>query len=118
MRLSILTLIGLGVFSSPAAFSGEHLGKPAEVRTVSYAGLDLSTEAGARVAYRRIRNAAQGVCRDLYTLEPGQRRHIWDTCVQDTIARAVLDIGAAGLTAYAKARIGAITEAPTVVSNN
>jgi len=118
MRLSSLTLIVLGVFLSPAVFSGEYPSKVFNVRTVSYAGLDLSTEAGARVAYRRIHSAAQGVCSYLYTLEPGQRRHIWDTCVRDAIARAVVGIGAPGLTAYATARIGALTKAPTVASND
>jgi UrcA family protein len=116
-RLSGLTLISLGVLSSPAAFSGEYPSKASETRTVSYAGLDLSTEAGARVAYRRIHSAAQGVCRDLYTLEPGQRRHIYETCIRDTISRAVTDIGAPGLTAYATARIGAPAKALEVASN-
>jgi len=118
MRLSSLTLIVLGVFFSSAVFSGEYPSKVFNVRTVSYAGLDLSTEAGARVAYRRIHSAAKGVCSHLYTLELGQRRHIWETCVRDTIARAVVDIGAPGLTAYAAPRIGTPTKAPTVASND
>lgn len=118
MRLFSLTLIGLSVFLSPAAFSGEPLSNTIEVRTVSYAGLDLNTEAGARVAYRRIHAAARGVCSYLYTLEPGQRRYIWDTCVRDATARAVVDIGAPGLTAYATSRIGVLTKAPSVASND
>ena len=80
-----------------------------DVRTVSYEGLDLSTAAGVRVAYRRIRAAAQGVCSHLHTLELGQRRHAWELCVRDATARAVADIGAPGLTAYATARMAAVT---------
>jgi UrcA family protein len=118
MRLSSLTLIVLGVFLSPAVFSGEYPSKEYNVRTVSYAGLDLSTEAGARVAYRRIRSAAKGVCSHLHTLEPGQRRHIWETCVNDATARAVVDVGVPGLTAYATARIGALAKVSSVASND
>jgi UrcA family protein len=118
MRLSSLSLIVLGVFLSPAVFSGEYPRAVFNVRTVSYAGLDLTTEAGAGVAYRRIHSAAKAVCSHLYTLELGQRRHAWDTCVRDAIARAVLDIGAPGLTAYATAQIGAPTKDPTVASKD
>ena len=118
MRLSSLTLIVLGVFLSSAVWAGEYPSKEFNVRTVSYAGLDLSTEAGAQEAYSRIHRAAKGVCSHLYTLELGQRRHLWDTCVRDAMARAVVGIGAPRLTAYAAAQLGALTKAPTVASNH
>lgn len=116
MRSSSLMLIGLGVLVSYGVFSAEHPIVPDDVRTVSYAGLDLSSEAGARVAYRRIRAAAQGVCSSLHTLVPGQQRYIWETCVRDATARAVADIGAPGLTAYASARMGGSIKARTVTA--
>jgi UrcA family protein len=118
MRLSSLTLIVLGMFLSPAVFSAEYTSKDYNVRTVSYAGLDLNTEAGAQIAYRRIHSAAKGVCGHLYTLELGLRRHLWDTCVRDAISRAVADIGAPRLTAYARAQNGAPAKPPTVASND
>lgn len=117
MRLSSLTLIVLGVFLSQAVLADEYPSKVYNVRTVSYAGLNLNTEAGAREAYSRIRSAAKGVCSHLYTLELGQRRHIWETCVNDAIARAVADVRAPALTAYAAAQIGTPAKAPTVASN-
>lgn len=101
MRVSGLTLISVGMLLSPCAFPEEHPSKFHEVRTVSYAGLDLSTEAGAQVAYRRIRVAAQGVCSHLHTLVLGEQRQAWEVCVRDATARAVADIGAPRLTAYA-----------------
>jgi UrcA family protein len=107
MRLSGLTLISLGVLLSPCAFPQEHPSKWHDVRTVSYEGLDLSTEAGARVAYRRIQVAAQGVCSHLHTLVLGEQRKAWEVCVRDATARAVADIGAPGLTAYAATKLGA-----------
>jgi UrcA family protein len=116
MRLSSLTLILL--ISSPAAFSGEDPSTTSNVRTVSFAGLDLNTQAGAGVAYSRIRSAARAVCSHLHTLELGQRRQIWDACVNDAIARAVAGIEAPGLTAYAAARMTARVKAPTVASND
>ena len=117
MRFSGLTLISLVVLSSPCAFPDEPPSKLHNVRTVSYAGLDLSTEAGVRVAYRRLRVAAQGVCSHLHTLELGQRRHRWETCVRDATARAVADVGAPGLTAYATARMGAPIKDPKVAAS-
>jgi UrcA family protein len=116
VRFSGLTLISLGALLSPCAFSEEYPSKLYNVRTVSYEGLDLSTAAGARVAYRRIRVAAQGVCSHLHTLELGQRRDGWEICVRDATARAVADIGAPGLTAYATARMRAPIKAPDVAA--
>ena len=117
MRSSGLTLIALGILLSPCAFTEEYPSKVYNVRTVSYAGLDLNTAAGVRVAYGRIRLAAKGVCSHLHTLEFGERRHSWEVCVRDATARAVADIGAAGLTAYATARIGAPIEAPQMAAS-
>jgi len=116
MRLSRLTLISLGVLLSPCAFPEEHPSKLHDVRTVSYAGLDLSTEAGARVAYRRIRVAAQGVCSHLHTLVLGQQRQVWEACVRDATSRAVADIGVPRLTAYATARLGMPTDPSTHIT--
>lgn len=107
MRLSGLTLISLGLLLSPCAFPQEHPSKFNDVRTVSYAGLDLGTEAGVRVAYGRIRLAAKGVCSHLHTLVLGQQRQVWEVCVRDATARAVADIDVPRLTAYATARLGA-----------
>jgi UrcA family protein len=116
MRRSELTLLALGVLLSTCAYPEDHSTTSHDVRTVSYEGLDLSTEAGARVAYRRIHVAAQGVCSHLHTLVLGEQRHAWEVCVRDAMARAVADIGAPGLTAYAKARIGAPVEDPQVAA--
>jgi UrcA family protein len=107
MRLSRLTLISLTLLLSPCAFAEERPTPFHDVRTVSYAGLDLGTEAGARAAYGRIRIAAKGVCSHLHTLVLGQQRQPWEICVRDATARAVADIGVPRLTAYAAARLGA-----------
>jgi UrcA family protein len=117
MRLSSLTLIGLGVLLSPSAFSEEYPSELYNIQTVSYKGLDLSTEAGVRVAYRRIHVAAQSVCSHLHTLVLGQLRQRWEVCVRDATSRAVADIGAAGLTAYAAARLGAPVGGPELAAS-
>jgi UrcA family protein len=53
-------VICLPVLAEPPAASG----KSPPSRVVHYADLDLSTDEGARVLYRRIKDAAWQVCRD------------------------------------------------------
>jgi UrcA family protein len=64
--------------------------------TVRYADLDLASDAGVRTLYARLRAAAQQVCgprasRDLYM------QQLWRACRDDTLARAVGQLGNAKL---------------------
>jgi len=59
---------------------------------VSYAGLDLASDAGAQILYRRIANAAERVC------ENGGSRELTATwarrrCERQAIARAIEQVG-------------------------
>jgi UrcA family protein len=66
--------------------SGEFLQK-----RVSYAGLDLNTDAGARVLFRRLKSASEQVCEPL----EGQRldqHQLWRKCVDRALADAVRQV--------------------------
>lgn len=117
MKTLRVLLLALSVLSARAALAGETNTALVNQVAVSYAGLDLSSQNGAATLYRRIRVAAQSVCKELYTLTLGQRRHKWDLCVRDAIARAVLNVNAPALTAYTTARIGDLGNAVAIVAS-
>jgi UrcA family protein len=118
MKAIRILLLALSVVMARAAFAADRNTATAYRVPVSYAGIDLTTHRGTVKLYRRIRNAAQSVCKDLYTLELGQRRYKWEACVQGATARAVLDINVPALTSYASARIGDLGKAAAMMAKN
>jgi UrcA family protein len=97
----MLVLFGL----APAAALADPTAAPvAATRSakVSLADLDLSTPAGARVAYERIRRLAVRLCDDRG--DPLSRYHAaaYNACVRETVADAVRQIQAPALAALEK----------------
>jgi len=66
--------------------------------TVSYAGLDLSTRAGAETLYRRIKGASEQVC-SAFEGRPLQRVALWRRCYEQAVANAVAEVHRPALTA-------------------
>ena len=66
---------------------------------VSYAGLDLNSDAGARAMLYRIHNAAASVCGDRPGLRPLNERATVNACMADASDRAVADLGSSNVTA-------------------
>ena len=60
-------------------------------KTVRYDVRSLSTESGARILYTRVRSAAREVCTPFESRELS-RRSIWQSCVDNAVASAVLKI--------------------------
>ena len=81
-----------------------HASDEAPSQKVSLAGLDLTQPQGTLQAYRRIRSAAEWVCRDL-SHEGGVRRPLMTQCVEQAVERAVADVNAPALTAYHETKI-------------
>ncbi len=67
-------------------------------RTVSYADLDISKPAGAKVLYHRIKAAANEVCGYSVSGDMGSRQRQYD-CVQASIDKAVKDVDSPALSA-------------------
>jgi UrcA family protein len=74
--------------------TGQAVAADTDVRTttVRYADLDLYSDAGVQALYGRLRAAAARVCgprasRDLYM------QQLWRECRDDTLARAVSQLG-------------------------
>jgi UrcA family protein len=102
-RVRALVLVGcvLGIGSSlaHAATAAEDVPSVA----VQYSPLDLTSDEGARILYRRIASAAQAVCpeADSRDLDGFARSK---SCRSDAIARAVRDIHSPRLAALYSAR--------------
>jgi len=71
--------------------------------TVRFADLDTASTQGAAVLYRRLKTAAESVCRDL---EPGKelaRMRAYANCMQTALSNAVVKVDRPAVTAYAVA---------------
>ena len=100
----------LPAFAEPA-----HDEEPRQL-TISYAGLNLGSHEGVAKLYTRIRVAAESVCHDLNTREPGTRRRLWEKCINSAITSAVADVNAPMLTTYASAKLSSQSK-PVTVAN-
>jgi UrcA family protein len=67
-------------------------------RTVSYADLDISKPAGAKVLYSRIRAAANQVC-DYSSYWEGSLRYVQRACVEKAIDQAIKAVDSPALSA-------------------
>jgi UrcA family protein len=68
---------------------------------VSYADLDVTTQAGATTLYARIRGAAEAVCRPLEGKRLSERAQ-WKACYEHAVAEAVQTVNRPALTALYK----------------
>ena len=68
-------------------------------KRVSYADLDISTPAGAKVLYSRITRAAKDVCSSYTGFDPLGAAQLRNRCVDFAIANAVKDVGSPALSA-------------------
>ena len=80
------------------AFDGDSGEQPFPSKRVSYADLDISKPAGARVLYSRIVKAAHQVC-EINTALNLATQHLIDRCAERAIDNAVRDVGAPALSA-------------------
>lgn len=75
------------------------LARDVNARRVSYADLDLSNDAGARVLLRRIDQAARAVCGDRSGPMPITKRNQIRMCIAETTGQTVAAVNAPVVTA-------------------
>lgn len=106
----ILVLAGMALVSpvllAQAAASGPG---DAPAIQVSYAGLDLSSPAGAEILYRRLKGAAEHVCGSVNSRQPSQSAR-WSVCYNKALSDAVAKLDQLQVTALYRAT-AAIVEA-------
>jgi len=93
----------LGFLGSAQVLADE----PARSIKVSYADLDLSTQAGATTLYNRIRGAARTVCG--YEGPGFTDKAIWRSCFKDAVGNAVAKVNNPRLTALHQGKSPAVT---------
>lgn len=87
-----LTLLGLIAFSGAPA-SAQPASDQARIK-VSYEGLDIQSEKGAKILLRKIENAAAEICYD-----QGSDRVRFRPCTQEIVARTVAQVKSPALQA-------------------
>lgn len=98
----ILTAVAAFVTCSFSVAKAESPFEPRSV-AVQFSDLDTGNVQGASTLYRRLKNAAATVCRDL---EPGKdlaRARAYDTCTRTALSAAIGQVDRPALTAYASA---------------
>lgn len=88
-RIAFGLLIAAAAFSAGAARAAPAPGPQTATVHVRVADLDLASEAGARVALRRIARAADAVCGDEADTRDLQRRAMFETCVRGVVNETV-----------------------------
>jgi UrcA family protein len=93
--VALTAFTALGIASGITA--GSHAADPPSIK-VAYAGLDVSQPMGAQLLYRRLQQAAQGVCGQLDPIDVGAYVR-WQRCYDGALQRAVLQVNAPELLA-------------------
>lgn len=99
-----LAALCCGVTLTTPATADSSYGEPL-TKVVNFADLNLSSEAGAKVLYGRLRMGAMQVCSP-FTGETAREKSNWRECVDQAIERAVSKINRPVLTAYHVRRTG------------
>jgi UrcA family protein len=103
------TLAAVAAMCLAAVTVGAHADEAVNVvaaRTVHYADLNLNTQAGAAVLYRRIRNAAEQLCGDVGSRQLAQAAAA-KACVERAIVASVRSVNNPKLTSEYNTRVGA-----------
>jgi UrcA family protein len=67
-------------------------------KIVAYGDLNLETEAGAKVLYSRLRNAAKDVCEPMESRNLS-RKNLWQSCFDNALTNAVVQVNQTRVTA-------------------
>jgi len=96
--LTVAVVAAMGIIGAATPVHAEDA-NPNQTRTVSFAELNMSGQAGAETLYRRIVAAAEGVCNrpDNSNIGATIRFH---RCVAGAVSRAVADVNAPTLNRY------------------
>ncbi|MBM0104039.1 UrcA family protein [Steroidobacter sp. S1-65] len=100
IRVARFVAVGALAAWSFGAQAGELSTEQGSAKTViGFADLDLSKEADARELYSRLQRASSHVCDGYSEVRDLRTKQLYDACYQDTLARAVEDVGHAAVKA-------------------
>ena len=101
VRVARFVAFGIAAVSFAAATVHAADTNPATVAmtTVNYSDLDLSKDADVHALYVRLQNASERVCGSNRDLRDLRMKRLQSTCYQETLARAVDNVGHAAVKA-------------------
>lgn len=105
MIVTLITIAALALISGPASatepqvIATDSTGSVVLQVKVSYKDLNLSHQEGVVTFYKRIKHAAKQVCGHRPDIMDLNRSALYNACLNDTVARAVDDVGHPGLAA-------------------
>jgi UrcA family protein len=73
---------------------------------VSLAGIELATEEGRSILYRRLKTAAKSACRDLESRHNLSQAMLFRKCVDDALIGAIAQVMDPAFEEYAARRLG------------
>ena len=109
-----VTLAGavvLGVASMHTATAATEVAS----KTVQYGDLNINGPEGAKVLYKRIKNAAESLCSPVDG-KPLAQHQVFSRCVRGSVQRAVVQVQSPALNQYAMQR-GIELDAPATVAS-
>jgi UrcA family protein len=113
--ISVTSILAGGFFVFAGAAMGNAV-RAAEVprydkTTVAYGDLNLDSQQGTKVLYARLRNGAEVVCSSFESRDMSLRR-LWQTCFDQAVAAAVVEVNKPGLTMLHKLTVNRSTVDP------
>jgi UrcA family protein len=103
-RIACIVLAAAPIAMVAGGAQAQQADAPAHV-AVSYADLNLNSDAGTAVLYRRLRQAARQVCGDFDTTNLARGR-ITTNCINNAMSQAVAQVNSPMLTSLYAAKTG------------
>lgn len=107
-KIHVLLLSILAVCGSSFAMADTQV--TVKTETVRYDDIRLISAVGAAVLLGRLRSAAERACGGPLETVPLAQRHRFKVCVDDAVAKAVVDVNNPMLTWYVESKRGKSTE--------
>jgi UrcA family protein len=101
-KLIVITAVA-AITQSHSAFGHEH-SEAARTQVVRLADLNGASADGAAAVYRRVKKAAENVCRDLDPYRQLVRQEAYTKCIETAVGDAIVTIDRPAVTAYAEKR--------------
>ena len=113
-QIAMATVAALCLASATGAYADDAMAN-VPTRTVHYADLNLNTQAGAAILYKRIRNAAIEVCGDVNSRRLNEAA-VAQACVDHAVYGSVQSVNNAKLTNEYNAHTGGAQKTVNVAS--
>jgi UrcA family protein len=96
-RFTLAAVAAIGLASVTVGAHADEMANDMQVRTVHYSDLNLNTQEGVAILYKRIHGAAEQVCGDVYSRRLNEAA-VAKACVDRAVSTSVQSVNNAKLT--------------------